>query len=155
MGRKRFDNRQQEDRHIFQARRACAEIPQEYEMDEETKKDYKDHLLYHRRRKEVLGYGNAGLQYFEYQDNTGLIPQIEKIFRSVIVKETELELERKVEDIRDPLMRKRTMVNCRKCQDIVLTEFDAKFREYYSLLADEKINEIPINIFKHRSEARQ
>jgi Zn-finger domain-containing protein len=118
-------------------------------MDKETKKEYKEHLLYKRRRREALGYGKTGLQYCEYQDGTGLIPQIEDTFRNVLIEEAARELERKTGGIRDPLIKKRVLENCRRCRDDVLTELDSRFMEYYKLLKFEMVDEVPTRIFEY------
>ncbi len=119
-------------------------------MDESTKKEYKNHLIYNRRRLDRVGYGNGGAQLLETYDDAGLIPQIENIFREVLIEETERELERKTDGMRDPLIKRQTLKNCRKCQNTVLAELDSKFREYYNFLLNEKVDAIPTTIFEYK-----
>lgn len=119
-------------------------------MDENTKEEYIDHLLYRRRVRIPLGYGGGRAQYAEFREDKGLIPQIEDVFRKVLIEEAEREIERKTGDVRDPLIKKRISENCRACRNAVLAELDSKFAEYYTLLKNETVDAVPTGLFEYK-----
>lgn len=98
-------------------------------MDKSSREEYKRHLISSRIIKERIGYGRGGVQYVEFINETGFIPQIEEKFRRILIAETE---------------------GCKERKEEALSKLNEQFKTYLGLIEFGKVDAIPSGIFEYK-----